>query len=375
VQGEGPGWVVRYGLAAGVFASLIGVTRGVHALTGANFDTTSLIILWMIACAWYLGRGPGLVVAVLFESLIDYYAAGPYNTLRFWLTVFNRTLLFGSVVLFASARRNAERSLTTQARALEATLARERTARDDAERANRLKDDFLATISHELRTPLNAVLGWASLLSKRDADADTAKRAAAAIARCASAQAQLVDDILDTSRIVSGGLRIERQRVPLAGAVSDAVDTMQVAASAKQLVVESTLDSDVVVIGDASRLRQIAYNLISNAIKFTPDGGCIAIAVRQASGAAELQVRDTGIGIEPSFAPHVFDRFRQADASMTREQGGLGLGLAITRHLVELHGGTIALESAGRGFGSCFTVRLPLTPAETVSPARAMSRA
>jgi signal transduction histidine kinase len=363
VQEGGLPAVVRYGLAAAVFASLIGLMRSVHTLTGVNFDTTSLIILWMIACAWYLGRGPGLVVAVLFEALIDYYAAGAHNTPRFWMVVFDRILLFGSVVLFASARRNAERSLKAQTRALEDVVGRERAARAEAERANRLKDEFLATVSHELRTPLNAVLGWAALLSKRDADADTARRAAAAIERGARAQAQLVDDILDTSRIVSGGLRIERQRVPLAETINEAVATMQLAAAAKQIVVESTLDAGLFVTGDADRLRQVAYNLVSNAIKFTPDGGRIAIALRRTDGTAELQVRDTGIGIDPAFAPHVFERFRQANATMTREHGGLGLGLAIARHIVELHGGTIGMESAGRDQGTCFTVRLPLAAA------------
>src|SRR5262249_53357308 len=158
--------------------------------------------------AWYLGRGPGLLVAVLFEGLLDYYTAGPKNTLRFWIIVGNRILLFGSIVLFASARRSAERTLRTQAPTLQDAIARERRALDEAERANRLKDQFLATVSHELRTPLNAVLGWAALLSRVDADADTARRAAAAIERGARAQAQLVEDILDTSRIVEGNLRI-----------------------------------------------------------------------------------------------------------------------------------------------------------------------
>src|SRR5262249_12402902 len=154
-----------------------------------------------------------------------------------------------------------------------------------AERANRLKDEFLATVSHELRTPLNAVLGWATLLSRKDADADTARRAAAAIERGARTQAQIIDDILDTSRIVSGSLRMERRRLSLAGAVNDAVTTMQVAAAAKQIAVDVSLDPELAVVGDANRLRQVAYNLVSNAIKFTPEGGRIGISVRRADGA------------------------------------------------------------------------------------------
>jgi signal transduction histidine kinase len=361
--------IVRYVVAAAVFWGLFGLSRVSRALLGVAFDTTTLIILWMIASAWYLGRGPGLLVAVLFEGLIDYYATGPKNTFRFWMIVVNRALLFASVVLFAAARRAAERSLTAQAQALEETVARERSARDEAERANRLKDEFLATVSHELRTPLNAVLGWATLLTRRDADAETARRAAAAIERGARAQAQIIDDILDTSRIVSGGLRIDRQRLALADAVGDAVATMEVAASAKQIVIETTFDPELTVIGDAARLRQVAYNLVSNAIKFTPEGGRIGVAVRRANGAGELQVRDTGVGIDPTFFPYLFERFRQGDASMTREQGGLGLGLAIARHLVELHGGTIGAESGGRGHGACFTVRLPLAAAIPASVA------
>jgi signal transduction histidine kinase len=361
-------WVTRYALAAAVFAALVGLSRVSRALTGYSFESTTLIILWMIASAWYLGRGPGLLVAVMFEALLDYYSAGPRNTFRFWMIVGNRVLLFGSVVLFASARRTAERRLTDQASELEATLARERSAREEAERANRLKDQFLATVSHELRTPLNAVLGWATLLTRKDADIETARRAATAIERGARAQAQLVEDILDTSRIVSGGLRLERRVVPLAGPVNDAVATMQVAATAKQIVVDTVIDAKVHVLGDANRLRQIAYNLLSNAIKFTPEGGRIAISVRQTGEAAELQVRDTGVGIDPAFFPYLFERFRQGDASMTREHGGLGLGLAIASHLVELHGGTIGAESAGRGEGACFTVRLPLANAPAVAP-------
>src|SRR5215467_1954692 len=248
-------WAARYALAILVFAALIVVIRTSRTLTGYTLDTTTLIILWMIACAWYLGRGPGLAVAVLFEALIDYYATGPRNTPRFALTVVNRFLLFGSVVWFASARRAAERSLKSQQRMLEDTVERERQARADAETANRHKDEFLATVSHELRTPLNAVLGWARLLSHPNADETTIRKAVEGIDRGAQAQAQIVDDILDTSRIVTGRLRIERQVLALAGAVQDAVETMRVAAAAKRIDIETDLDRDLMVQGDANRLR------------------------------------------------------------------------------------------------------------------------
>lgn len=361
-------WPARYGLALLVFAGLIAVIRTSRALTGYTLDTTTLIILWMIACAWYLGRGPGLAVAVLFEALIDYYAAGPKNTPRFALTVFNRFLLFASVVWFASARRAAERSLKAQQRTLEETVDRERKARADAETANRHKDDFLATVSHELRTPLNAVLGWARLLSHPNADATTTRKAIEGIERGAQAQAQLVDDILDTSRIVTGRLRIETEGVPLTRAVQDAVDTIRVAAAAKRITLETDLAPGVIVEGDANRLRQVAWNLVSNAIKFTPDGGRIDVALHDDGDTAELSVRDTGIGIDPAFLPHLFEPFRQADASSTREFGGLGLGLAIARQLVELHGGSITAESGGVGQGTRIIVRLPSVRSGALEP-------
>jgi|SRR5579872_2630257 len=352
--------VVRYLLAVAVFAALISLTRISRAVFGVSFDSTTLIILWMITCAWYLGRGPGLAIAFLFEGLIDYYAPGPKNTWRFTLTIFNRLLLFGSVVWFAGARRLAERRLKAQQQVLEGSVERERRARAEAEAANRLKDDFLATVSHELRTPLNAVLGWVSLLMRHDADAETRRRAIQGIDRGARAQAQIVDDILDTSRIVTGQLRIERQILPLAEAVREAVETMSVAAAAKRIAIETDLDAEASVQGDGVRLRQVAWNLVSNAIKFTPEAGRIEISVRSDGDVAELSVRDSGVGIDPVFLPHLFEPFRQADASMTREQGGLGLGLAITRRLVELHGGTIRAESAGTGQGTRVTVRLPM---------------
>jgi len=263
-------------------------------------------------------------------------------------------------VWFASARRAAERSLRTQQRVLEDTIERERRARAEAETANRHKDEFLATVSHELRTPLNAVLGWARLLSHPNADTETTRKAVEGIERGAQAQAQIVDDILDTSRIVTGRLRIERQVLPLADAVQDAVETMRLAAAAKRIAIETDLDRAVMVQGDANRLRQVAWNLVSNAIKFTPEAGRIDVTLRGRGDSAELSVRDTGIGIDPSFLPHLFEPFRQADASMTREHGGLGLGLAITRHLVELHGGTIAADSRGVGQGTHVLVRLPV---------------
>jgi signal transduction histidine kinase len=351
---------VAYLIAIAVFAGLISLARVSRPLIGLSIDTTTLVILWMIASAWYFGRGPGLAIAVLFETLIAYYAPGPKNTWRAAVTSFNRLLLFSAVVWFTGARRAAERRLKAQQQVLQESVERERRARAEAEAANRLKDDFLATVSHELRTPLNAVLGWASLLLREDADDETRRRAVIGIERGARAQAQIVDDILDTSRIVTGRMRIERRILPLAEAVQEALDTMSVAAMAKRISVETHMDPSLTVRGDGTRLRQVAWNLVSNAIKFTPEAGRIEIALRGDADIAELSVRDTGIGIDAAFLPHLFEPFRQADGSMTREQGGLGLGLAITRRLVELHGGTIQARSAGIGQGTEVTVRLPL---------------
>jgi signal transduction histidine kinase len=351
--------LVRYGTAAAAFALILAASRTARQWWGLNLDATPIIILTMIAAAWYGGLGPGLLIAALFEGTLDYYSGVPRNPGRFAFIVFNRMLLFGSVVVFASARRAAERRLRGQQEALEATLARERTARADAEAANRLKDEFLATVSHELRTPLNATLGWAAMLNRHEADDNTIKRAAGAIERTARAQAQIVEDILDASRMVTGRLRIDPQILLLSPVVEEAVETMRVAAAAKNIALVVALEPRALVLGDGDRLRQIAWNLISNAIKFTPEGGRIEVAVRRGDRGVDLVVRDTGAGIPKAFVPHLFERFRQADASMTRDHGGLGLGLAIVRHLAELHGGTVTAESAGEGQGAVFTVHLP----------------
>ena len=358
-------WVFRYGLAAAAYCMLIGLSTGLRRTWGISFDTTTLIILTMIASAWYLGRGPGLLVAVLFEATLDYYAGFPRNSPRSYVIMFNRIVLFGSVVLFASARRNAEHKLRQAGEQLRETLARERVARAEAESASRLKDDFLSTVSHELRTPLNAIIGWATTLNRHTVDEDTRRQAFQVIERNANAQARLVDDILDFSLIQKGRLKIQPQPVALATVVREAIETVRLSAAAKAITIESSLDIDATVPGDPDRLRQVAWNLLSNAVKFTSGGGRIQVRLAGAGTGVELQVEDTGAGIDPAFLPHVFDQFRQADQSMTRSHGGLGLGLAIVRHLVELHGGTISAASPGVGGGATFTVKLPVARQET----------
>jgi signal transduction histidine kinase len=257
-------------------------------------------------------------------------------------------------------RKSVEAELRAVKEELEVQFRGEQAAREEAERANRLKDEFLLTVSHELRTPLTAILGWSHLLVKTPLDEATAARALDAIERNALTQAQLVEDILDVSRAVTGKLRLEVGRVDLAAAINDAIDSVQPAAVSKNISLEVTLDPTARhVTGDAARMQQVVEKLLLNAVKFTNACGHVSVHLSRAGSCVEIGVRDTGQGIAPDFLPFVFDRFRQADQSTTRTHGGLGLGLAIVRHLVELHGGTVRAESEGEGRGSTFTVTLP----------------
>ncbi|HUQ86135.1 MAG TPA: response regulator [Vicinamibacterales bacterium] len=253
-------------------------------------------------------------------------------------------------------------------------LRREQSARLEAERANRLKDEFLATLSHELRTPLNAIMGWAHVLGQSSHDRDTVQRAANVIKQNASSQSQLIDDILDVSRIVGGRLVLDTQLVELHAVIDDAIESLTPAASAKMIRITRNMDDAIKVIGDRDRLQQVVWNLISNALKFTPKGGSVEIGLADVDGDAQITVTDTGIGISAEFLPFVFDRFRQADSSMSRRHNGLGLGMAIVRHLVELHGGTVSVESSGENQGTTFRLRLARhtgpAPEVTVTPFR-----
>jgi signal transduction histidine kinase/CheY-like chemotaxis protein len=230
--------------------------------------------------------------------------------------------------------------------------------------ANRLKDEFLATLSHELRTPLNAILGWTRLLRAGALPAGSADRALEKVERNAQAQTRLIEDLLEVSRITTGKLRLELRPIDLAAIVHAAVESVRPAADARQVSLDTSgTDLRVPTLGDPDRLQQVVWNLLSNAVKFTPAGGRVVVTLTREDGTDRLQVSDTGIGIEPAFLDHVFDTFRQADASSTRQHGGLGLGLSIARRLVELHGGTIAAASDGVGRGASFTVRLPVRAA------------
>ncbi len=242
-------------------------------------------------------------------------------------------------------------------------LAGEQEARKEAEAANRLKDEFLATVSHELRTPLTAVIGWVHLLRGGQLDERRAPHALETIERNARSQAQLIDDLLDVSRIITGKLRLDVRQVDPHSFIEAAIEAVHPAAAAKNVRIQKVLDTGVVsVAGDPARLQQVIWNLLSNAIKFTPKGGRVQVRLERINSHIEIAVSDTGAGINLEFLPHVFDRFRQADQTTTRHQGGLGLGLAIVRHLVELHGGTVHAESPGEGQGATFKVKLPVIP-------------
>jgi len=247
------------------------------------------------------------------------------------------------------------RDVTEQHRRDEAL--RERTRQLDT--ANQLKDDFLATLSHELRTPINTILGWSQILETTEFAEDRWRRGLATIARNARLQAGMVEDLLDVSRIVTGRLRLEVQVVDVRTAIEQAVDGIGPGLAAKQLHLTTDVASGLTLGADPGRLQQVLWNLLSNAVKFTPPGGTIAIAAKAAGDAIDIEVHDTGAGIAPDFLPHVFERFRQGDSSPTREHGGLGLGLAIVRHIVELHGGAVRASSDGLGRGAVFTVTLP----------------
>jgi signal transduction histidine kinase/ActR/RegA family two-component response regulator len=251
----------------------------------------------------------------------------------------------------------------------EQLLASERIARAEAERANRTKDEFLATLSHELRTPLNAIMGWAAIL-KSNPDEEELREGVEVIERNARAQTRIIEDLLDMSRIISGKVRLDVQRIDLGDVVQAAVETVRPTAATKGVRLKTVIDSSTRhVSGDPNRLQQVFWNLLSNAVKFTPRGGRVHVVVERINSHFEVSISDTGEGIRSEFLPYVFDRFRQDDPSTTRHHGGLGLGLAIVKQLVELHGGSVRVKSDGVGQGTTFTVCLPVTPIHTeVSP-------
>jgi CheY-like chemotaxis protein len=264
----------------------------------------------------------------------------------------------------------------TSAKRTEATI---RKSNQDLLEANRIKDEFLATLSHELRTPLNAMLGWTSLLRRGRLDERGHARALETIERSAALQAKLVDDLLDVSRIITGKLRLKITNIDPQAAIEAAIHSLRPAADAKSITLDASFDHDTgLVSADGDRLQQVMWNLLSNAIKFTPNGGHVRVCLQRHDEELRIEVSDNGSGIARPFLPFVFDRFRQADSSTTRAHGGLGLGLAIVRHLIELHGGTAQVHSAGEGKGATFTLLLPVSPRDqrprVSEPAMALTR-
>ncbi|YAF98197.1 MAG: response regulator [Nodularia sp. CChRGM 3473] len=274
-------------------------------------------------------------------------------------TTIDHTTVIDGLIEDITARKQAEQER-------EQLLERERAARAEVEAANRVKDEFLAILSHELRSPLNPILGWSKLLTTHKLDETKTKAALAIIERNATLQAQLIEDLLNVSQILQGKLSLNIYSVNLVSIISAALEIVQLAAEAKKIEIHTVLPENIgLVLGDPTRLQQVVWNLLANAVKFTPIGGRVEIRLEQVDTQAQIQVIDTGQGISSDFLPHVFDYFRQADSKTNRKFGGLGLGLAIVKHLVEMHGGTVWAESPGEGKGATFTVRLPLM---TVQP-------
>ena len=270
--------------------------------------------------------------------------------------------ILGAVLVF---RDISERKRMEMER--ERLLSTAQRAQKEAEQANRLKDEFLATASHELRTPLTAVVGWSRMLRTGKLDAENSARALEAIERNATLQTKLIDDLLDVSRIITGKLTLDRRPIEIAHVVSDAVNTVRPAADAKNIAIETSFDAEAgPVLGDANRLQQVIWNLLSNAVKFTPKNGRIEVALQRVNSEVEISIGDSGEGISSDFLPYVFDRFRQGDGKTTRLHSGLGLGLAIVRQLVELHGGTVNAHSDGPGRGAIFKLRLPVLSINSV---------
>jgi signal transduction histidine kinase len=393
-----------------IAAFIVAATVVIRAVMAPLWETTAPFALFMFAtvfAAWFAGTGPALVTGaagaltrLYFDSPVvgGVLPPGPEEAIRlslFGVFVVSVTLVIDRMkqnraeleAAIASARREIEerRQVEASLRAVEHEL-RDRieqqqrietelvAARERAEDANRMKDEFLAVISHELRTPLNALMGWVALLRTGVLPKERSAYALDVIDRNANAQARLVSDLLDMATSLTGRLHIEPTHVELSEMARPVVDALRPSADARNITMTFTNGVPVSVWADPKRLEQIVWNLVSNAVKFTPPGGRVDVDVRSRDDFAELAVVDTGRGIVPEFLPYLFQRFRQEDRGATRRHGGLGLGLAITRHLVELHGGTITGESDGEGRGARFTVALPLDVAPAAAPTISQER-
>jgi signal transduction histidine kinase len=342
----------RYGLPMAAFIGLLAVSMLVKSVFKVTLNPVIPMIGVFVAAAWYAGRGPGIMLAVTFESLITLtnYLNHLPNTVT---NTIARLVLFLLIAIFVSSRRKAEDRLR---KALENEVA-----------ANRLRLEFLATVSHEIRTPLTTINGWVHMLATMPLNANETSKAINAISASSKTLLRSVEDILDTSRMSLGVLHLRPEPVLLEEIVANTVAALQLALDGKQLKLNKVLDS-VTVNGDPVRLQQICWNVMANAVKFTPKGGELAVRLYRDLDQARLTVADNGIGIEPEFLPYIFEPFRQSDSSDTRSYGGLGLGLSITKKLVELHGGSISVSSV-KGSGTEVAVSLPITELKAHLPA------
>ena len=367
-------------------------STALFAVVGGDGDAVAFIHLTLyVATALFFAWGWAATLVLLVGTVVPWLVVLPFMTFYVPSIDLAAAIVIGSGLSLATAegyarsfrasyahRRREERgkrALQASRDASRAVAEKAEVARAEAEAATRAKDEFLATVSHELRSPLNAILTWAHMLRGGLIDADEARGAVDIIERNARSQRRLIEDLLDVSRIVSGQLRLDRATVELRAVVAALAESARGAAEAKGVGIDVRLpDEPTAVRGDASRLHQVFENLVSNAVKFTPAGGRVTIELARSGSHATTTVRDTGIGIAREVLPHVFERFHQADSSTTRRHGGLGLGLAIARDLVEVHGGAIDVTSPGEGRGATFTVTLPLDPSTRSLPAPAEHR-
>jgi signal transduction histidine kinase len=357
--------LVRLGFAALVTAAAALGRLAMTRLVGERIPFHTFYAAILLS-AWYGGLWPGVACTLLSAGLVVFFWLEPvYEFAIADVGEGVALLVFGGTgVAISAAHESLHRAMARlQAARLDAERAADlaQEARREADAANRAKDEFLTVLSHELRTPLTSVLGWTRVLRTCPVDATTRTRALETIERNTTAQARLIEDILDVSRVITGKLRLVLRPTDPAAVVHDAFAALKPAADAKGVALEASLDPGLgMILADPDRLQQIAWNLLSNAVKFTPRGGRVEVRLEHRSSEIQLAVTDTGAGIPADFLPHCFERFRQVDASWTRAYGGLGLGLAIVKHLVDLHGGSIAAESDGEGKGARFTVSLPI---------------
>jgi signal transduction histidine kinase/ActR/RegA family two-component response regulator len=361
-----PSKSLRYFVAIAVTAVVFTARFLLNSTLGDSAPLLMFTLSVMVA-AWYGGLGPGLLATALGAIMGDYFFIAPLYSFRIHsvaeLIVVGIFLGIGIAISILSQTRL---SLLVKRQQL---LASERDARAAAEDANRLKDEFLSTVSHELRTPLTAITGWAQMLRSGRLDAAKSARALETILRSARSQSEIIDDLLDVSRLITGRMRLYVAPLKLGSVIDAAVEAVRPAAEAKGIHLSVLLDPAAeAVSGDAERLQQVVWNLLSNAVKFAPKGGRVEVRLERADSHFEIIVADNGQGIKSEFLPYVFERFRQEDGGMSRRQGGLGLGLAIARHIVELHGGTVHAASEGLGKGATFTVALPIASVRAVSP-------